>query len=125
MHVFPDAVLWATGYYREALATAFPDDVFVGDKVPNPRHDYMVVVNRRGGVALDRFRDRPRLAVRVFGPTEEDATRLAGVVRALTLAAPGNGPVRAVRESGGLDEADDVQPARLLSYDLTTRGVPL
>lgn len=122
MYVFPDAVLWATGYLREALDALYPG-IYVGSRVASPREGYMVVVNRRGGLA-ERFRDRPRLGVRVFAPTEDAANALAADVRALMLAAPGNGPVRAASETGGLTEADDEQPARLLTFDLITRGVP-
>jgi hypothetical protein len=119
--VFPDAVLWATDYLRRRLTDLGHADVFVGSKVPDPREPRMAVVRRVGGVGPNPFVDGPRLQVRVFGSTDEDATELAGLVRALLLASPGDGPVRRARD-GGLVDVEDVQPLRLLTVDLLTRG---
>lgn len=121
MIVFPDAVLWATDYLRRRLTDLGHSDVFVGAKVPTPREPKTVVVRRVGGVGPDRFRDAPRLQARVFAPTPEAANELVGLVRALLLDSPGDGPVRRARDGGLVDVTDE---ERLLTVDLLTRGTP-
>lgn len=121
--MFADAEAVLTTYLREALLAAGVTDVFVGTDLPNPRRPRMLLVRRDGGVAPDRFRDRPRVSFRVYDD-EATVSGLLSDVRDLVARSPGYGPVRAVRESGGPLRVPDAEHAvRLFTYDLTLRGV--
>lgn len=124
---FVDAPLWATGYLRTALA-ARPEPYAAGVAVgvlksPAGR---CVTVNRDGGAA-DRVQDHPRLRVRVWADTWQEASDLARLVRTLLLASPGVGPVVwAGNATGPSDVPEETSQAQFLFYlDLTTRGTNL
>ena len=125
--VFPDVEMWACGHLQEALAARsepYAAGVYVGNTVPTPRSDRMVVVRRDGGPRLDRTRDLAHLTVRVWGSSEQEATDLARLVGALLWAAPDGEPViRVEQPTGPTPVADDSrQPLRLQTFDLTVRG---
>lgn len=125
--VFPDVELWATGHLRSALAAraeSYAADVFVSNAVPAGRRDRMVIVRRDGGPRLDVVREAARLTVRVWGKTEQEATDLARLVRALLWAAPNGAPVLKVSDlSGPSPVADESgQPLRLMSFEVIVRG---
>lgn len=127
--LFADAELWATTYLRAALAARDEDyavGAFVSNEVPNPRRDRMVIVRRDGGNATN-FRDRPRLSVRVWAMTEQDATDLARLVAALLWAAPDGDPVLKVEQQSGPTPIADTsgQPLRYQLFDIHTRGEAL
>ena len=127
--VFPDVELWAAGYLRSALA-ARPEsfaDAHVGISVPSPREDRMVIVRRDGGPRLDTTREAARLGVRVWATTDQEATDLARLVRALLWMSPDGDPVCRVTDLSGPSSVPDEsgQPLRFFSMELVVRGVPL
>lgn len=128
--VFPDVELWATGYLRTALAArpeAWASAAWVDIKVPNPRHDRMVIVRRDGGPRLDTVREAARLTVRTWGKTEKEAADLARLVRALLSSSADGDPVcRVIDQSGPSAVPDESgQPLRVFVLELIVRGVPL
>lgn len=130
--VFADVELWAGSYLRGRLAgrvEAFAAGVFVGNVVPGTRRDRMVVVRRDGGPRVSPVLDAARLSVRVWGRTEQEATDLARLVRALLHDATSDedGPVvRVVDQSGPSPVADESgQPLRYLVIEFLMRGSAL
>lgn len=130
--VFADVELWAGSYLRGRLAArveAFAAGVFVGNAVPGTRRDRMVVVRRDGGPRVSPVLDAARLSVRVWGRTEQEATDLARLVRALLHDATSDedGPVvRVVDQSGPSPVADESgQPLRYLVIEFLMRGSAL
>jgi hypothetical protein len=128
--VVPDLELWATGYLRTALAARdepYAADVHVDIRAPRPRTDRMVTVRRDGGARLDLVRDAARLAVRVWATTEQDATDLARLVRALLHAGADGTTVVAVRDLSGPSAVPDPseQPQRYLLVEVILRGADL
>lgn len=124
--LFPDIELWATAHLRTALtgrSEPYTQGVFVSNAVPATRRDRMVIVRRDGGAASGVL-DRPRLSVRVWAKTEQDATDLARLVAALLWAAPDGAPVVAVAQLSGAVAVPDEsgQPLRFQTFELTTRG---
>jgi len=123
----PDAILWAMGYYRDALA-ARPEPVAssasVSDEVPNPRRPSMVVIESDGGNRLDYVRSTCRLRFQVWGPTKKDAADLALIVYALTAASPDGSPVCAVSDLAGPYRVADPsgQPKQFLTAELIVKG---
>lgn len=128
--IFPDVELWASTFLRDQLAQRtepYTDSVWIGNFVPQPRHDRMVVVRRDGGPRLDVFREQARLSVRVWAMNEQDATDLARMVSALMWAAPSGDPVLRVDQTTGPTPIPDEsqQPLRLLAFDVIVRGTDL
>ena len=127
--VFPDVELWAATYLRAALG-ARPEsfaDAYVSNAVPNPRRDRMVIVRRDGGPRVSAATEAARMGVRVFAKSEQDATDLARLVRALLWIAPDGDPVCAVRDLSGPSAVADEsgQPLRYFTLEIVVRGVPL
>ena len=126
----PDVILWATTYFRAALA-ARPEPVaqaaFVSDEVPNPRVPVMVVIESDGGPRLDYVRSAVRLRFQVWAGSKKDATDLALIVYALAAACPTGVPVCAVSALAGpwrvADESG--QPKQFLTAELVVRGATL
>lgn len=130
--IFPDVELWSTTYLRGRLAgrpEAFAGGVFVGNVVPGTRRDRMVVFRRDGGPRVSAVTDAARLSVRVWGRTEQEATDLARLVRALLHDATSDddGPVvRVTDQSGPSPVADESnQPLRFMVVELFVRGTAL
>lgn len=127
---FPDVELWATIYLRAALLARpelIADNVLVTASVPNPRVDRMCVVRRDGGAARGLF-DHPRLAVRTWAKSEQDATDLARLVAALLWVAPVTSSpcTHVVQLTGPTPVADEsAQPLRYQLFELTMRGTVL
>ena len=123
--VFPDVEAWAVGALKSALAgrsEAYASGVTVSNKVPGTIPARLVQVRRDGGARLDVVRDAPRLAVNVWASSEEDATDLASLVRALLWAAPDGDPVQKVVELSGPSPVPDTKPRRYMLFQLNTRG---
>ena len=126
----PDVILWATGYYRDALE-ARPEPVasgaYVSDEVPNPRRAAMVVIESDGGNRLDTVRSTARLRFQVWAGSKKDAADLALIVYALTAACPDGNPVCAVSDlAGPYRVADDSgQPKQFLTCELIVKGADL
>lgn len=126
--IYPDIEAWATAYLRAAItsgwAATFPG-LYVSNSVPSPRRDFMVIVRRDGGTE-DGLLDRPRVSARVWGDTEQSATDLARIVKALFNAAADGDPVVYVPKrssTGPYPVADESgQPMRYLSVELHVRG---
>lgn len=129
--LYPDIELVLTGRYRTALGTrleAYAQDVYVSNTVPTTRRDRMVVVRRDGGTPAE-LRDRPRVSIRVWAMTEQDATDLALLVLALAPTFADGAPIIAVPDSGksGPFPVPDSsgQHLRLITVEFHTRGVQL
>lgn len=123
----PDAELWATGYLRAALA-ARTEPYATSVRVSNEKKataGRQVVVRRDGG-PQDGLFDLPRLTVRVWAGTEQEAGDLARLCRSLLVASPGNGPVVGATSSTGPQGVPDAAgPQKFFTVDLKTRGVNL
>jgi alkylated DNA nucleotide flippase Atl1 len=130
--IFPDIELFTTTYLRAALA-ARPEPVttgvYVSNKVPTTRRDRMVIVRRDGGFRVSAVLDAARVSVQVFGKTDQEATDLARLVRALlhNATTDSTAPVtRVVDQSGPSPVADESgQPLMFLVVELYTRGSAL
>lgn len=124
----PDTVLWATGYLRTQLAgrpEPYASGVLVASRVPDPRHDRMVIVRRDGGPRLDVIRRQNRLAVRVWAKDEAETAQLAELVSALLVQAADHQPVLRITELTGPSPTDDLDTGLPISYALyeaVTRG---
>ncbi|MGW1587321.1 hypothetical protein [Streptomyces sp. NPDC002386] len=123
---YPDGVAVVRAYLHEALA-ARGDEVPVGTRVPSPRPARFVRLERVGGTRLDRITDRPRIDVHCWGDSDEAATDLAIVARALLFAMPGwRGAVAYdVADVGGpndLPDADSGQPRVVFAVEVSLRG---
>ncbi|MEV3855052.1 hypothetical protein AB0J38_12085 [Streptomyces sp. NPDC050095] len=126
---FPDAVDVVAGYLREAL-TSRGDDVPVVTRVPSPRPQRFVRLERVGGDRIDRVTDRPRLDIHCWGTDEGTVADLVGVVRALVFAIPGwRGAVAYdVAGVGGPDTAPDPvsgQERASFAVEVSLRGKAL
>lgn len=131
--LYPDIELELTGRFRAALAASdapYASDVFVSNRVPNPRRNRMVILRRDGGTQVG-LRDRPRVAIRVWAADgeEQDADDLARLVMALAPSFADGDPILAVPtegRSGPYSVPDESgQPLRYMNVEFHTRGVPL
>ncbi|MCX4606991.1 hypothetical protein [Streptomyces mirabilis] len=116
-------------YLRDALVDR-GTDVPVGTRVPDPRPARFIRLERVGGARLDLITDRPRIDVHCWGDSEEAATDLAGLARALLLAMPGWRGVAAydVAEVGGpntLPDPESEQPRVAFAVEVSLRGARL
>ena len=121
--IFPDVELELTGYLRTALAANGYSGVFVSNR--RESQATAVWVRRDGGPTLDQVRERARVAVNVFAPTEQAATNLARTVSALMRAAPDGDPVVRVEQQTGPTPIADSTPRRYMLFDVTVRGASL
>ena len=126
----PDVILWATTYFRAALAARLEPvaaAAFVSDEVPNPRRAVMVVIESDGGPRLDFVRSTVRLRFQVWAGSKKDVTDLALILYALVAACPNGAPVCAVSALAGpwrvVDESG--QPKMFLTAELVVRGSTL
>lgn len=105
---FPDGVALVRAYLA-AEFDARGDPLPVVTRVPATRPARFIRLERVGGARLDRITDRPRIDVQCWGASEEDATDLAIVARALLFAIPGwRGAVAYdVDEAGGPNTLPD------------------
>ncbi len=123
----PDAVAVVTGYLREALAGA-GEPVPAVSRVPTPRPERFVRVQRVGGLQQTPVSDRPRLDVHCWAETESAAYDLVALTRALLGAIPGvRGGVTVYRvtEVGGpqwLPDSESGQPRYALAVEIHMRG---
>lgn len=120
--LFPDAELSICAALRPHL----DGQVFVGNAVPNPRRERMVVVNRDGG-SNDGVTDQPRIRIRCWAPTKQAATDLARLVVALMPTLVGSGGIVRVDHQSGPYEVPDESGAhqRLALFEIRTQGAPL
>ena len=123
----PDAELLVTGYLRTALSTR-TEPYAASVRVSNAKagtNARQVVVRRDGGPQRGLF-DFPRLGVRVWAATEQDATDLARLVQALLLNSPGtSGIVQATSLGGPSPVPDAAGPHRYLTVELKIRCAAL
>lgn len=127
--VMPDAVAVVCGWLREQLA-ARGITVLVGSRVPSPRPDQFVRIERVGGPAATVVHDRPRLDVHCWGPDEAGAHDLMQVCRALLGAARGTyGTTVLARPAVGgpqwLPDATSGQARYAFTLDISLRGTAL
>lgn len=127
--LYPDIELVLTQRIRNALAgraEAYAQNVYVSNAVPATRRDRMVIVRRDGGTQAE-MRDRPRVSLRIWAMTEQDATNLASFVVALCRRFADGSPIVAVPTSGisGPSPVSDEsgQPLRYVVIEFHTRGV--
>ena len=126
---FRDATAVYTRYLREQML-ARGDTATVGTRVPSPRPARLVRVERIGGARLDRITDRPRLDIHCWAPTEEAASDLVQLVRALTFGMPGwrGAVVYDVAEVGGpnlLPDPETDTPRYAFAVEVSIRGTEL
>jgi len=122
---FGDVDLWATGYLRDALllrAETYATGVTVGTTVPTTIPARLVTVRRDGGPKVNVRQEVARLGINVWASTEQDATDLTRLVRALFSAAVGNGSVKKVTEISGPSPIPDTKPRRYFVVELTITG---
>ena len=125
--LFDDIELWATGRMRTLLASRsepYATDVYIGNKVPNPRRDRMVIFRRDGGPRTSAVLEAPRLGINVWAKTDQDAGDLARLVAALLCASPDGAPVCKVTITGGPYAVPDesTQPRFYFTAELTSKG---
>ena len=125
--IFPDAEAWVCSYLGaqlQARTEPYTADVYVSNEVPSKRQGRMVIVRRDGGARLDVAREIARMGIRVFAPSDAEASDLTQMVRALLAASVGQGPVRRYVEIAGpsrlLEESR--HPLRYFTAELTIRG---
>ena len=126
--LFPDVELVITTYLRQALNARWEPYIFgvkVGTTVPKHRPVRLVTVRRDGGPRLDHVREAARVGVNVWAGTEQDASDLAALIRALMWAAPDGAPICRVVELSGPSPVADVVPRRYLTFELIVRGADL
>lgn len=121
---FPDVVALAIAYLAPVVA---PDPV--SSRVPDPRPARFVQVRRVGGTPLPPVRDRARLNVHCWAPTEPDAMALASTVRSAMWALSGTELLGVTTYdvdeglSPRLDDDDLTGTPRVwATYTLTTRA---
>lgn len=125
---FPDVELFLTGWLRAALAVrteAFKAGVVVSNAVPTTRPARLVTIRRDGGPRLDVARESARIGVNVYAATEQDASNLTRLVRALLWACSDGAPICRVVELSGPSPVADVVPRRYLTFELIVRGANL
>lgn len=124
MTTYPDIVALLRTYL---LPTVAP--VAVTSRVPDPRPDRLVQVRRVGGTQLRPVRDRPRVDVICWAPTDPDAFALADTVRTAVHALAGTTLLGVVcyrvDEFLGPTQIDDPltgTPRVMATYSLTVRA---
>lgn len=124
--LYPDVELVCATGLRPLLADAGETDVFVGNRIPNPRRDRMVVFNRDGGSASGVI-DSPTVRCRVWALADKDANDLAALVAALMPQLADGAPVLSVRKESGPYDVPDESKAfqKYLLFSLRTRGAAL
>jgi hypothetical protein len=124
--VFPDAVLVTIQYIRQALPS-----VPVYSRVPDPRPDEFVRIERLGGIRRSLILDRPRIDVECWSDSEENAEALVSNVRAYVLAMAGKRGTTTVYDvaevSGPMWLPDSVsgQPRYSFAVEFSTRGTEM
>lgn len=117
---FPDVEAWAVEYLAAHLS------VPVSTRVPNPRPITFVAVRRDGGTAQSVVTETARLGIRCWAATDEDASDLSLLVRALLMASPGEGPVRSVNRGASSAPSylteESGQPLRFFTVELVIRA---
>lgn len=108
---------------KSRLIDAGQPDVYLNRRVPDTRHDRMVIVTRDGG-AWNGLTDIARMRVRCFAANDEDAADLAALVIRLVLGLTADATALHVEHlSGPLDTTDtSEQPQRYLLFEIHLRG---
>lgn len=126
--LFPDVRTIVPAYLRTALtgrSEPYAQDVEVGATKPDTNTGRFVTVRRDGGVSREVF-DYPRVGVRVWADTEDDAVDLALLIKYLLQIAPGHGQIAGVASIGGPSGIpDDSQYQQYLTAELMLRGIDL
>lgn len=124
--LYPDAEQVACDAIRPLLVSAGQTGVYVGNKIPNPRRDRMVIWNCDGGNASD-MRDRPRMRCRVWATDDKAANDLARLIVALMPLMVDGAPILRVEHlSGPYDVPDESrQVQKFLLFEMHMRGEPL
>lgn len=119
---WPDVASLVVGYLDGAV------DAAVRTRVPDPRPDQLVRVQRAGGVR-DQVHDRARIQVECSAPREDTATGLCLTVRDLLRRMPCTVPaVSRVAEITGpttLSDPVDGWQVCLLAVEVTVRPTPV
>lgn len=87
--LFPDATVLFVNLIRDEMAERGYTDLIVGTRVPNPRPDTFVQVNRTGGVQHSFVVDQTQLTIECWALLEEDAQDMAQLIRSIVNAARG------------------------------------
>jgi hypothetical protein len=124
--IFPDVEIMLPNAIRPLLAARGKGDVYTGHEIPNEaeggRRAKMVLFTRDGGDD-NGHTDRPRVRVRVFERTPEDATELANLVAGLLQLLVGSTAVTYARKlSGPFNVPDETgHDQRYLLFEIHTR----
>lgn len=120
--VFVDAEQLLCDRTRILLGDA---SVFVGNRIPTPRRDRMVIWNRDGGPESGVF-EQARMRCRVWDTTDKKANDLARLLAA-RLKGDRTPPItNVVKESGPYDVPDESgSPQKYMFFTVTTRGARL
>jgi hypothetical protein len=111
-----DAELWGTGYLRTFLAgraEPYASGVWVGRTKPTENKPRIVAVRRDGGPITGIF-DNPRLTIRVWANSDDDAADLARLIVGAISVSPGHGPVVAVTNLFGPSPIPDSSQAQYM-----------
>lgn len=129
--VDPDAETVLVDYLAGELSGR-PDyaTALVATRKPATMPPLMVRIMRTGGPRADLVQDAPQLTVDAYGETEEDASGLATICRALIQAGALQGymgatPIGTVREFSGPSNMPDPQTSRIrytATYVVQMRG---
>lgn len=128
--LFPDVELHFTGYLRTALAARsepYASGVKVDRIAPTTLPARLVTIRRDGGPQLDQVREQARLTVNVWHETQQGATDLARLVRALLWASPNGDPVLRVSLNSGPSNVpeENGRPHLVMTFDAVIRGTNL
>ena len=128
--VFPDVELHFTTYLRTALAAraeSYASGVNVARTAPATLPARLVTIRRDGGPQLDQVRENARLTVNVWHDSQQGATDLARLVRALLWASPTGDPVLRVVMNSGPSQVpeDNGKPHLVMTFDAIVRGEDL
>lgn len=123
--VYPDVEALVAAWLRSILTAP------VGNKVPNPRPEQFVLLQRHGGIRATVVTDAPQVGIECWAPTDGQAHDLAQTCRAqLLYALPGEvldgHAVYRVDEFGGpsnLPDPASTSPRYVAEFQIHIRGL--
>lgn len=130
--VFPDVEAVLEGWLEDALADTDLAGVQVSTRVPNPRPERFVRIQRTGGPRLNLVTDAAQVTFECWATSGPQAADDAALLRAVLLAArnvrtPSGALIHRVVEFSGPALLPDVsdQPRYSFTHQIHLRGIPL
>lgn len=127
--VFPDVVALVLARFNEELPALIGSPVPCGNRVPSPRPERFVRVQRQGGTRITIVTEAAQVAIEAWGPDVAAAGELAQACRSVLFAMKGRTfdgiPVYLVEDVGGPAEVADPlsdQPRSQFSVSVHLRG---